>query len=153
MNPRSSPQIIVPADILAQIIAHAQEGWPEEVCGLLSGQAGVVTGLLRARNISEDRRHSYQVDPQTLLRQFEFEEAGETLAAIYHSHPDTAAYPSASDVRQATYPDAIYIICSLQSRAAPALRAFRLRPPPLHPPPGAGGEQGEIVEYRIASAP
>lgn len=107
-------------------MAHAREGWPDEVCGILSGKAGVATGLVRARNVAEDRRLNYTVDPQTLLRQFDFEEAGEELIAIYHSHPSSPAYPSATDARQATYPDAVYLICSLQPLKAPVVRGYRL---------------------------
>ena len=116
----------LPFAIQAEIIAHAREGWPDEVCGILSGKAGVVASLVRARNVAEDRRINYTVDPQTLLRQFDFEDAGEELIAIYHSHPSSPAYPSATDAQLATYPDAVYLICSLQSREAPVVRGYRL---------------------------
>ncbi|MFZ1404475.1 MAG: M67 family metallopeptidase [Anaerolineae bacterium] len=119
-------QLIVPAAMQAEIIAHARAGWPEEVCGILRGRDGIVTGLLPATNVAADRRFNYTVDPTILLRQFDFEEAGEEMIAIYHSHPSSPAYPSATDARQATYPDAVYLICSLQQAQAPVLRGFRL---------------------------
>lgn len=130
-------QLIVPAAIQADIIAHSRAGWPEEVCGILAGRDGVVTGLLRAANVAADRRLHYTVDPAVLLRQFEFEEAGEEMIAIYHSHPLSPAYPSATDAAQATYPDAVTIICSLQQRQAPVLAGFRLHTLPYH---GAAGD-------------
>lgn len=121
-------RLILPGEVWDAIVAHAREGLPEEVCGILRGKNGVVTGLVRARNDAEDREINYAVDGQTLLKQFEFEDAGEEMVAIYHSHPVTPAYPSATDARQATYPDAVYIICSLSDPDAPVLRGYRLLP-------------------------
>ncbi|MFT6943197.1 MAG: proteasome lid subunit RPN8/RPN11, partial [Nitriliruptoraceae bacterium] len=43
---------------------------------------------------------------------------------IYHSHTHTQAYPSATDIRLAAYPDATYAIVTLQDRDAPDVRAF-----------------------------
>lgn len=110
------------------IIAHAREGKPEEICGILRGRAGRATQLYRARNLAEDRIDNYDVDPQTLLKQFEFEEAGDEMVAIYHSHPVSVAYPSATDAWNAHYPETYYLICSLEFDDAPALRAFRMEP-------------------------
>lgn len=110
------------------IIAHAREGKPEEICGILRGREGRATQLYRARNLAEDRIDNYDVDPQTLLRQFEFEEAGDEMVAIYHSHPVSAAYPSATDAWNAHYPETYYLICSLEFDDAPVIRAFRMEP-------------------------
>jgi len=110
------------------IIAHAREGKPEEICGILRGRDGRATSLYRARNLAEDRIDNYDVDPQTLLKQFEFEEAGDEMVAIYHSHPVSVAYPSATDAWNAHYPETYYLICSLEFDDAPVLRAFRIEP-------------------------
>ena len=110
------------------IVAHAREGKPEEICGILRGRAGRATELYRARNLAKDRIDNYDVDPQTLLKQFEFEEAGDEMVAIYHSHPVSVAYPSATDAWNAHYPETYYLICSLEFDDAPALRAFRMEP-------------------------
>ena len=110
------------------IIAHAREGKPEEICGILRGRAGRASQLYRARNLAEDRIDNYDVDPQTLLKQFEFEEAGDEMVAIYHSHPVSVAYPSATDAWNAHYPETYYLICSLEIDDAPVIRAFRMEP-------------------------
>ena len=111
-----------------EIIAHAREGKPEEICGILRGRDGRATQLYRARNLAEDKIDNYDVDPQTLLKQFEFEEAGDEMVAIYHSHPVSVAYPSATDAWNAHYPETYYLICSLEFDDAPAIRAFRMGP-------------------------
>ncbi len=119
-------ELILPQDMYDEIIAHAREGAPEEVCGILSGKDNIATGLYRARNVASERTINYAVDDQTLLKQFEFEARGETMVAVYHSHPESPAFPSATDARQAYYPDAAYIICSLERPERPVMRAFYL---------------------------
>lgn len=119
---------VLPADVYEEIIAHAREGKPEEICGVLRGKGLVAYEAIRGKNIAQERIENYDLDPQTLLRQFEFEEQGEEMMGIYHSHPVSVAYPSATDAWNAHYPDAIYFICSLEHDDAPVIRAFRMTP-------------------------
>ena len=56
----------------------------------------------------------------------EIEGSGWTLGAIYHSHTRSPAYPSQTDVNLAFYPDALYLIVSLQDPEKPDVRAFRI---------------------------
>ena len=118
--------ITLPRAIHDEIITHALEGAPEEICGILSGRDNVATELVRGRNEATNRIMDYWVDGQTLLKQFDFEDRGEEMIAIYHSHPVDEAYPSATDARNAFYPDAVYIICSLLQPDQPVIRAYRL---------------------------
>lgn len=131
-----STSIVLPRAIYNEIIAHAREGAPEEVCGIISGRGNRATELVRGRNEAENPVMDYWVDAQTLLKQFEFEERGEELIAIYHSHPVDEAYPSATDARNAYYPDATYLICSLVDPDHPVIRAFRLLQEDLTERPG-----------------
>ena len=122
----SEERLFLPREIYEEIIAHAREGYPEEVCGIIAGKGNRATQLYRAQNIADEREINYTVDPHTLLKQVEFEERGEQMVAIYHSHPVSAPYPSATDARQAFYPDSVYIICSLQDWGRPTMRGWRL---------------------------
>jgi proteasome lid subunit RPN8/RPN11 len=117
----------IPRAIYDAIIAHARAGKPEEVCGLLRGRDGRVTGMRRARNVATNPITDYEVESAALLAQVQWEDEGESMIGIYHSHPADPAYPSASDAYQAYYPDAVYLICSLQDEAHPVIRGFRLR--------------------------
>ncbi|MCH7483145.1 MAG: Mov34/MPN/PAD-1 family protein, partial [Chloroflexi bacterium] len=45
---------------------------------------------------------------------------------IYHSHTHSPAYPSATDVRLATWPEASYVLVSLEKRDAPDVRSYRI---------------------------
>jgi proteasome lid subunit RPN8/RPN11 len=118
----------MPRPIFNAIIEHAREGKPHEICGVLRGRGMDAYEIYRARNLAEDSIENYVVDPQTLLLQFEFEDAGDEMMGVYHSHPASVAYPSATDAWNAHYPDSLYFICSLEDDNAPVLRAFRMTP-------------------------
>jgi proteasome lid subunit RPN8/RPN11 len=127
--PESSDQTVhLPARLQETIIAHARQGRPEEICGVLRGRGLAAFEVVRGRNIAAERIENYEVDPQTLLLQFQFEEQGDEMMGIYHSHPVSVAYPSATDAWNAHYPECIYFICSLEHEAAPVVRAFRMTP-------------------------
>jgi proteasome lid subunit RPN8/RPN11 len=67
----------------------------------------------------------YNMEPQALLRAMnEIDDRDWELLAIYHSHPHTEAFPSATDVELAFYPEATYLIISLQDPEQPVIRAF-----------------------------
>lgn len=116
----------LPAVAQTQIINHAREGKPEEICGILRGVGLIAYEAIHGENIASERIENYEVDPQTLLRQFDFEDQGEEMMGIYHSHPVSVAYPSATDAWSAHYPDSIYFICSLEDDDVPVIRAYRM---------------------------
>jgi proteasome lid subunit RPN8/RPN11 len=74
------------------------------------------------------------MDPLDELRAFRLmDERGWDLIGIYHSHPETEAYPSATDQARAfdeksrpLFPGTCYMIVSLREPGDPQVRAFRL---------------------------
>ena len=58
----------------------------------------------------------------------EMRERGESLFAIYHSHPDSPPAPSETDLKQAGYPEALYLIISLDTKGVLEMRGWRLTP-------------------------
>jgi [CysO sulfur-carrier protein]-S-L-cysteine hydrolase len=122
----NAPSIIITAQVAAAIEAAAKKAAPEECCGLLGGSIGVVTNAYPLRNESTRPETRYFASPEDLLAAMHaIREAGQTLMGIYHSHPRTPAYPSASDVEMAFYPEAVYFIMSLG--ACSELRAFKIK--------------------------
>jgi len=110
------------------IIAHAREASPNECCGLISGTAGgAAQTIYRTRNIAADPMVAYEAAPEDLFAaQRAMREREEELLAIYHSHPRSSdPQPSATDVRLAYYPSAVYLIVGLGSEE-PCLRAFQI---------------------------
>ena len=98
---------------------------PEECCGLLSGKNGLITDVHPVRNEADKPETRYFATPEELFSAMRrIREAGQSLLGVYHSHPRTPAYPSASDVEMAFYPEAFYFIISLEP--AVELRAFKI---------------------------
>ena len=116
----------IPQTIIDEMLAHAREGYPNEVCGLIAGKNGLVSRIFRTTNIDESSI-SYMMEPAEQFRAFkEMRVEGLELLAIYHSHPTSPAYPSQTDVRLAYYPEAAYLIASLQNVGAPVIKGFRI---------------------------
>lgn len=107
------------------LVARSFEDFPYEVCGLLGTEPD---GEIRHYPITNDERSMtyYVMNPKDLLQAMRQIEDDELDLAIYHSHTHTQAYPSATDIRLAAYPDATYLIVTLQDRDAPDIRAFRI---------------------------
>jgi [CysO sulfur-carrier protein]-S-L-cysteine hydrolase len=115
----------IPKAIYEELLEHAREDAPNECCGLIGGEDGVAKTVYRARN-AEASPLRYNLDPQDQFRiMTEMEERGEELAAIYHSHTASPAYPSQTDINLAAYPDALYLIVSLAG-GEKDLRGFRI---------------------------
>jgi proteasome lid subunit RPN8/RPN11 len=119
-----------------EMIAHARQEAPLECCGVLGGKDGRVLKLYRARN-AERSRYRYNIDSHDLFRiNRECEENGWQFLGIYHSHPDSEAHPSPTDVGLAFWPESLYFIVSLRDAHKPEVRAFRIR-------------EGEVIEEEI----
>ena len=118
--------LIVNGVLLDEMLAHVAGLWPEEACGLVGGRDGRAVRLYPVENT----RHSpvaFEMDPlQQIKAMLAMEAEGLDLIAIYHSHPDGPARPSATDVANAYYPDAVQLIISLADRARPSVRAFTI---------------------------
>ena len=116
-----------------EMVSHALEDDPDECCGILAGPDGKVVKLYRMTN-TERSPYRYSMDPKEQISvDREIDDKGWELLAIYHSHTHSAAYPSSTDVRMATWPDgtsiwpdAHYILVSLEDHDNPPVRAFRI---------------------------
>lgn len=118
--------LVLPREFVDEMVRHAQEEFPNESCGIIAGKDGQAVQLYRMTNV-EASPYRYYMDPKQLYQVYrEIEDRGWELLAIYHSHTHSPAYPSATDVRLASWPDAYYILVSLQDRERPQVRAFRI---------------------------
>lgn len=112
--------------IYEEMLAHARGQAPLEACGILGGRQGQPVRFFPTPN-GEQSPVRYAIPPADLFRVMRtLEGEGLDLLAIFHSHPATQAYPSATDVRLAFYPEACYLIMSLANPEEPVLRAFRI---------------------------
>lgn len=102
---------------------------------------GCAKSVYQLGNVAFDPLVSYEAAPEDLFAaQRQMRGRAEELLAIYHSHPRaTEPSPSATDVRLAFYPAAIYLIIGLAG-AEPLMRAFRI---------SEKEQRWEAVEYQI----
>lgn len=107
------------------LVEHARSDFPYEVCGLLGVRPDGEIVHYPIDNAERSMTY-YVMDAKQLLRAMrEIEDEGYGLV-IYHSHTHTQAYPSATDIRLAAYPEATYLIVTLQDRDRPDIRAFSI---------------------------
>jgi proteasome lid subunit RPN8/RPN11 len=117
----------IPKALHEEVLAHCQRQYPKEACGYLAADAsGHVTQAYPMTNV-EDSPIGYAMDPKEQLQvEKQMRSRGQRLVAIYHSHTASAAYPSSVDVRLAISPEISYVLVSLQGRAQPELKSYRI---------------------------
>jgi [CysO sulfur-carrier protein]-S-L-cysteine hydrolase len=110
------------------IVAHARRDHPDEACGIVAGPAGsgraerVVEMTNAARSMTQ-----YEFEPAEQLRVYrEMDDRDEEAVVVYHSHTATEAYPSRTDVRYASQPDAHYVLVSTRDPGEAELRSYRI---------------------------
>jgi proteasome lid subunit RPN8/RPN11 len=94
---------------------------PEEACGLLAGKRLGDRSRASRLFVTTNMLHSptrYRIDPVEQLAAFnQMDAKGLELVGIYHSHPDGPEAPSPTDLAEAYYPEAVYLIWHKQSGA------------------------------------
>ncbi|MEN8261614.1 MAG: M67 family metallopeptidase [Pseudomonadota bacterium] len=119
--------IKLPRTLTNQMLHLAQIASEFEVCGLIGSRGGIPTTCYPVKNIADRPAVRYDLDVrghiETMRR---MRERNEELFAIYHSHPRSPAEPSAIDLESANYPDALYLIISLDTKGVLEMRGFRL---------------------------
>jgi proteasome lid subunit RPN8/RPN11 len=111
-----------------EMVAHCLSGLPDEACGLLVGSYGgdEVTHLFPTANAAASAMR-YEIDPKELLQVDRAARAlGADLMGVFHSHTHTDAYPSPTDLAQATDPGWHYVLVSLRD-TVPVVRSYFIR--------------------------
>lgn len=123
---------------LAVQLLHAAQCSPEaEICGLVSAEAGAPARYWPVKNVAETPSHNFEMDAEQLIRaQQRIREAGHELWAIFHSHPSSPAEPSAKDLAETAYPQALRLIATLNTKGVLELRCWSL-------------EQGQLDEQLL----
>jgi proteasome lid subunit RPN8/RPN11 len=112
--------------VLEGVVQHARDEAPLECCGLLSGTDGHIDEYVRTRNVRASEV-AYEIDPREHIEtRKRLRTGGRSILGAYHSHPRSAAVPSATDVAEAYYDrEFVYVIVSLE-REPPVVRAYRV---------------------------
>ncbi len=104
--------VVVPAEVRAELRAHAEEEAPNEACGLVVLKDGVAERYVRGRNAAASPyRFELEVPPETWF----LEDEGFELA-VFHSHLSSPPRPSRTDVENiGLWQGKPYLILSLGS--------------------------------------
>lgn len=120
--------LIIPQQILDELVAHARELDPYECCGFLAGTGRTVSRVYRIKNIvslegaaqaasfdDANVRHLARLSPEERAEIAFIMDAQEmfqavkdmrknslTLQVVYHSHPHDPARPSVTDIKIAS---------------------------------------------------
>lgn len=118
--------IIIPRDILTDMVQHAEEHAPVEACGLLAGVGIQVKVGYRLTNVDNSSDH-FSLDPKEQFAVIkDIRPRGWDLLAVYHSHPETPARMSDEDLRLAFAPGFRHVIISLMNKENPRIRSFQI---------------------------
>lgn len=120
--------IKLPRPLVNELLHQAQLGVDCEVCGLISARDGMPVRCYPVPNIAAAPQQRFSMDPRTQIDALRhMRDRGEDLFAIYHSHPTAPAAPSVMDRDEAGYPEALYLIISLNTRGVLEMRGFYIQ--------------------------
>ncbi|MGX2041982.1 M67 family metallopeptidase [Methylocaldum sp. MU1018] len=120
-------EIRIPRSLVNQLLHYAQVSADLEVCGLIGAKDGVPSSCYPVKNAAATPNRRFEMDPREQIETMRrMRERGEELFAVFHSHPAAPAEPSATDLEQAAYLDALYIIISLNTKGVLEMRGFRI---------------------------
>ncbi|ADV62873.1 Mov34/MPN/PAD-1 family protein [Isosphaera pallida ATCC 43644] len=127
------PALRIPEPIHRKMVEQCRAEAPLEACGILAGplnaneaaEASLVTMIYPLRN-AERSPTRFSADTRDLLEAHKAMRArGETIRAIYHSHPRWEPIPSATDLARNAHGAIPWVIVSLLSEPPP-VRVWRL---------------------------
>ncbi|MBF6171731.1 Mov34/MPN/PAD-1 family protein [Nocardia blacklockiae] len=120
--------LVIRADLVDAMVAHARADHPDEACGVIAGPEGSDRPERFVAMINAERSPTfYRFDSGEQLRVWrEMDERDEEPVVVYHSHTATEAYPSRTDVSYAAEPNAHYVLVSTRDPEAHELRSYRI---------------------------
>ena len=120
--------LVIRADLVQAMVAHARRDHPDEACGVLAGPEGSDRPERHIPMANAERSPTFfRFDSHEQLKVWRaLDDADEVPVVIYHSHTATEAYPSRTDVLLAAEPDAHYVLVSTRDPESHELRSYRI---------------------------
>jgi [CysO sulfur-carrier protein]-S-L-cysteine hydrolase len=120
--------LVIRADLVDAVVAHARADHPDEACGVIAGAQGSDRPERHIAMTNAERSPTfYRFDSGEQLRVWrEMDDNDEVPVVLYHSHTATEAYPSRTDVSYAAEPDAHYVLVSTRDPDTHELRSYRI---------------------------
>jgi proteasome lid subunit RPN8/RPN11 len=117
----------IPRTLANQLLHQAQLSPAQEVCGLV-GRHDEQCECYPIENVATDASVLFALNASEQLAAFKaMKQKGQSLFAIYHSHPTSPPVPSEIDIEDANYRDALYLIISLNTKGVLEMRGFYLK--------------------------
>ena len=109
--------MIIPQNIIDELISQARQDAPNETCGYLLGTSSedgdIVTENYEMENIDHSPEH-FSFNPKDQFAALKYARSkGLKILANWHSHPASPSRPSQEDIRLANDPTIRYAILSL----------------------------------------
>ncbi|MRH93231.1 peptidase [Nocardia sp. SYP-A9097] len=120
--------LVIRADLVEAMVAHARADHPDEACGIIAGPEGSDRPERFVAMVNAERSPTfYRFDSGEQLRVWrEMDDADQEPVVIYHSHTATEAYPSRTDISYASEPNAHYVLISTRDADEHELRSYRI---------------------------
>jgi proteasome lid subunit RPN8/RPN11 len=120
-------ELELPRKLVNELLHYAQLSNDQEVCGLIGKNSTDDYTFYPVNNVAEEPSTRFLMAPEEQISAMKkMNNDGQTLFAIYHSHPTAPAIPSVIDIELASYPDAYYLIVSLNTKGVLEMRCFQL---------------------------
>ena len=121
-------RLLLPAQLLAEMVAQARAELPNECCGLLAGRMEGEVGRVEARYALVNAAASpveYLSEPRSMFDAVRaMRKRDIDILAVYHSHPTSEPIPSRKDRERNFSEEVMNLIVSLKGE--PAVRAWWL---------------------------
>ncbi|NKY89092.1 Mov34/MPN/PAD-1 family protein [Nocardia veterana] len=120
--------LVIRADLVDAMVAHARADHPDEACGVIAGAEGSDRPERFVAMTNAERSPTfYRFDSGEQLKVWrEMDDRDEEPVVIYHSHTATEAYPSRTDISYASEPNAHYVLVSTRDPEQHELRSYRI---------------------------
>ncbi|MGW5384252.1 Mov34/MPN/PAD-1 family protein [Nocardia sp. NPDC003963] len=120
--------LVIRADLVDAMVAHARADHPDEACGIIAGPEGSDRPERFVAMTNAERSPTfYRFDSGEQLKVWRaMDDADEEPVVIYHSHTATEAYPSRTDISYASEPGAHYVLISTRDPQQHEVRSYRI---------------------------
>ena len=120
--------LVIRADLVDAMVAHARADHPDEACGVLAGPEGSDRPERHIAMLNAERSPTfYRFDSMEQLKVWRaMEDADEAPVVIYHSHTATEAYPEPHRHLVCVRTRLHYVLVSTRDPDEHELRSYRI---------------------------
>ena len=121
---------LITQPLFTAISQHAMQCYPQECCGFLLGyeknNQRFISDIISCKNEAATKQNRFVISADEYKRaEQKAEQKKQSLLGIYHSHPDCAAIPSATDLK-AAFPYFSYLILSVSDQKITSSKCWAL---------------------------